>query len=260
MSRIRTIVCLLSLAALSGCGPAQAPATLEEEDSSFVAARQSETIQDYKRALVEYQKVIDARKGDAPESHLSAGLIQLNNMKDPVMAIYHFRRFIEIGPGNPKNAKVEEQILAAKRLYLQSLPGQPFAGQTGQMELYDKLKVLRDENDMLKRDVARLEGDLALARKSMANLAPPNATPLTPVAQTPGQGRTPQPGNTAQPGQVAGNVPAKHTIQKGDTLSSISRKYYGSTARWKDIYQANRTRLRSPTELTVGQELVLPQK
>lgn len=32
-----------------------------------------------------------------------------------------------------------------------------------------------------------------------------------------------------------------HTVVKGDTLSKISRKYYGTSSKWKTIYNANKT-------------------
>jgi LysM repeat protein len=49
-----------------------------------------------------------------------------------------------------------------------------------------------------------------------------------------------------------------YTVQPGDTLGSISRKFYGTSSRYMDIYNANRDRLASPNSVTVGRELVIP--
>ncbi|MEN8662895.1 MAG: LysM peptidoglycan-binding domain-containing protein, partial [Lentimonas sp.] len=54
------------------------------------------------------------------------------------------------------------------------------------------------------------------------------------------------------------SVPRTHTVQSGDTLSTISSRYYGTPSRWIDIYQANRDRLRSENALKVGQEIRIP--
>jgi nucleoid-associated protein YgaU len=47
-------------------------------------------------------------------------------------------------------------------------------------------------------------------------------------------------------------------VQSGDTLASISRKFYKSSNRWKTILDANKKSIRNPKDLTVGQTLVIP--
>lgn len=49
-----------------------------------------------------------------------------------------------------------------------------------------------------------------------------------------------------------------YRVQSGDTLGKISIKFYGTSARYLDIYEANRDKLASPSSLEVGQELVIP--
>ena len=49
-----------------------------------------------------------------------------------------------------------------------------------------------------------------------------------------------------------------HIIQKGDTLSSISAKYYGSAGQWRKIVAANRGNLPDPNRLTPGIKLIIP--
>lgn len=48
-------------------------------------------------------------------------------------------------------------------------------------------------------------------------------------------------------------------VREGDTLISIAREQLGSSARWRELYEANREVLgRSPGPLTPGTQLVLP--
>jgi 5'-nucleotidase len=50
-----------------------------------------------------------------------------------------------------------------------------------------------------------------------------------------------------------------HIVQKGDTLSSISAKYYGSANQWRKILAANRDNLPDPNRLIPGSKLIIPQ-
>jgi nucleoid-associated protein YgaU len=49
-----------------------------------------------------------------------------------------------------------------------------------------------------------------------------------------------------------------HVVQKGETLYSLARKYYGNQARWRDIYNANASQLGNPNKLNVGTRLSIP--
>lgn len=49
-----------------------------------------------------------------------------------------------------------------------------------------------------------------------------------------------------------------HKVRKGETLQKISRKHYGTTKRWVDIYNANSSTLRSPDKIVVGMLLRIP--
>jgi phage tail protein X len=51
-----------------------------------------------------------------------------------------------------------------------------------------------------------------------------------------------------------------HRVQKGDTLSELAQRYLGSSARFGEIYEANRNLLRSPNDLRLGIPLRIPQK
>lgn len=55
------------------------------------------------------------------------------------------------------------------------------------------------------------------------------------------------------------NVNVTHTVQKGDSLSDIAKKYYGDPNKYNLIYEANKTIIgNNPNIINVGQELVIP--
>ena len=49
-----------------------------------------------------------------------------------------------------------------------------------------------------------------------------------------------------------------HTVKKGDTLSGIAQRHYGSTARYPAIIEANRPMLTGRDRIYPGQVLRVP--
>ena len=49
-----------------------------------------------------------------------------------------------------------------------------------------------------------------------------------------------------------------YVVQAGDTLVSISKRFYQTPSRWKDILDANQNELANPDELKAGQTIILP--
>lgn len=68
-----------------------------------------------------------------------------------------------------------------------------------------------------------------------------------------------RPARATANGGDAGASRRTHTIQPGDTLSGIANRYLGSSARYREIYDANRHVLRSPDDLPEGTQLVIPE-
>jgi nucleoid-associated protein YgaU len=49
-----------------------------------------------------------------------------------------------------------------------------------------------------------------------------------------------------------------HIVLKGQTLTSISYKYYGSAGKWKKILDSNRKIIKDPNILIPGTKLIIP--
>lgn len=63
----------------------------------------------------------------------------------------------------------------------------------------------------------------------------------------------------ASPAGTGSNPPPRtHVIQSGETLSGLAARYLGSSARYREIYEANRNVLRSPDDLRDGVTIVIP--
>lgn len=49
-----------------------------------------------------------------------------------------------------------------------------------------------------------------------------------------------------------------YTVQKGDCLWNIAKKYYGDGSKWPKIYNANKSKIKNPNLIYPGQKLTIP--
>lgn len=64
---------------------------------------------------------------------------------------------------------------------------------------------------------------------------------------------------TAGAGIGGGQATRMYTVQAGDTLSKISKQFYGNANEYTKIFEANRDKLQSPDKIQVGQQLTIPE-
>ena len=131
---------------------------------------------------------------------------------------------------------------------------------TEAVELRDQLRQaqgsvaqLAQENAQLKTRLALLGPPPAPMLASPARFAPP-APPATVAKSAPTQ----PPSTSAAKPDVAAPAARQHVVVEGDTLSKISRRYYGTSDRWPEILEANRATLRDARNLPVGASLRIP--
>jgi LysM repeat protein len=248
------ILVLASLMVLGACSPDGVEVVSETDEKQYQLAQDFKSQGRTEEALSAFLRVIDARRA-APESHLEAGYIYLRTMKDPVRAIYHFDRYLQFKPQSPQASQVRQLIETAQKEFARQLPAQPYSGDLDRIDLMELVKTLKQENDSLKRDlvaaekrVSQLENVLGQARRTPG---PQTGTAAVRRDQAPRSTVAPSPPDP-------GEVPRSYTVQSGDTLSTISRRFYGTPSRWIDIFQANRDRLSSEDSLRVGQEIRIP--
>jgi nucleoid-associated protein YgaU len=58
---------------------------------------------------------------------------------------------------------------------------------------------------------------------------------------------------------ASGQSQRHYTVKPGDTLSKISREFYGDPNQYTKIFNANRGVLRDPDTIKPGQELMIPE-
>ncbi len=85
----------------------------------------------------------------------------------------------------------------------------------------------------------------------------PPATVIEPAAQAPAPA---PPDQEEPPAAPAADEAGLYTVQVKDDLVTISEKKLGESARWKEIYNANRDIIKNPTLIFPGQKLRIPEK
>jgi nucleoid-associated protein YgaU len=128
----------------------------------------------------------------------------------------------------------------------------------------DELASLASENSQLKTRMALAGpspggGPAAPMRPGfVAQNASPDLSsvpvPAPAAAKTPAAGA---PDESAKPAAQSAE-PRVHVVVEGDTLTKISKKYYGTANRYNEILAANRDVIRDENVLVVGTKLKIP--
>jgi nucleoid-associated protein YgaU len=86
-------------------------------------------------------------------------------------------------------------------------------------------------------------------------LVDPNVTDLMADINVRQQQQQAAAAGAAGGGSSAGQT---YTVKPGDTLSKISRQFYGNAHEYMRIFYANRNQLSDPDKIQVGQQLIIP--
>jgi LysM repeat protein len=181
---------------------------------------------DFARAISLYESALEDRPTDA-EVHYKLALLYEDKMNDPLDALHHFKRYLAIAPGGARANDVQGLVKRDEVALLTSLSGDAIISRT-------EATRLRNENLALRKEL-----DDARGRTHAAASEP---------AATAGKAKGPDSGKQT------------YLVQQGDTLASISRKFYKTSTRWKQILDANRDVINDPKKLAPGQTLVIPRR
>jgi len=202
------------------------------------ASRQAQLVQDadtkseqgdFARAINLYEAALDDSEGIRnAEVHYKLALLYDDKLNDPVSALHHFRRYLELSPTGAHAADVKSSIKHDEIAALTALSG---------------------DSVITRAEAARLRNENLNLHKELEARAVPVRTTTDKSAQA---------SDTSSKKTVSRKGDRSYVVQSGDTLFSISRKFYKSPRRWKEILNANRKSIRDPKKLTVGQTLVIP--
>jgi nucleoid-associated protein YgaU len=230
-SLLATVLAGVAVISFSGCEQVFQNRSERSQDVAEKKAAEG----DYRAAVLAYEASLDGTPKTA-EIHYKLGLIYDDKLLLPISAMHHFQRYIDL---DPKGAHVKDAqaFLKEDKLKMVAELGN---GATVPQEEAVRLK---NDNLILRKQVVELRAELeasaharALALKAMGS-------------------------NSSQKGQEQKPlVPGVRTyvVEPGDTLASISRKFYHSSGKWKDIQDANFNALEGTAKLKPGMTLMIP--
>jgi tetratricopeptide (TPR) repeat protein len=179
---------------------------------------------DYERAVNLYEAALDDSPRGA-EVHYKLALLYDDKLNDPVGALHHFKRYLSLNPNGSHAKDVKDSMKRDEIATLTALSGDSVITRAEAVRL-------RNENLMMHKELEERATSRTALEKSAA-------------------GDTKSKKGAKKSGQT-------YVVQSGDTLFSISRNFYKSSKRWKDILEANKKSIRNPKDLTVGQTLIIP--
>ena len=178
---------------------------------------------DFKRAVNLYEAALDDSPRGA-EIHYKLAIIYDDKLNDPVSALHHFKRYVALNPNGPHAKDVKDSIKRDEIAALTALSGDSAITRA-------EAARLRNENLALHKELEARAATRTAFEKSGTN-------------------------DARKAGSKKGGK--TYVVQSGDTLVSISRKFYKTPRRWKAILEANKKDIRDPKDLTVGQTLAIP--
>ncbi len=217
---------LISLGALTGCD--RMITQRQTQLSKNADAKRAEG--NYAEAINLYEAALDGSPGSA-DVHYKLALIYDDKLNDPLNALHHFKRFLTLEPSGPRAEEVKGFMKRDELTLLTNLTGD---------SMVPRLEVVRLRNENLN---LRQQIEERWAEKKAASATEKTAG-----------GTKKQPNEKEKKGGPA----RRYTVRRGDTLASIARKFYKSSALWHKILEANSDTISKPGDLKPGQTLVIP--
>ena len=180
----------------------------------------------YLRAITLYESALD----DSPRSadiHYRLALLYDDKMDDSLNALHHFKRYLTLSPSGPRANEVKNFMKKDELELATSLSGDSVVSRA-------EATRLRNENLTLRKELEELRAGVHASQK--------------PPAES----------KTASTNKKPGATPRTYVVREGDTLASISRKFYKSSGRWKKIREANKHVIDDPAKLKPGMTLTIP--
>ena len=218
------ILASLTLLCVS-CGPPN-----ERAHPAFRKGENKSKAGDYKEAVASYEKYLLLNPRSAL-THSRLAQIYNDNLDDPLMAIFHFRKYLEFEPESPDADTVRAWISAAEKRYA------------------EKIRKKYPDKFTAEAELAAAKEREAKYRECVLKLRDWNAKLLREI-------RMGKP--VKETSSISGET-STYVVRPGDTLTKISRKIYGTSKYHSLIFKANRESLKTETLLKIGQKLRIPK-
>lgn len=183
---------------------------------------------EFEKAATFYQDYLDFNRKSSL-THVKLAELYRDHLGDPFLAAYHYKQLLRYEPNYSDKEAIEIWISSAENDFARDIQLRSPEKFTSQAEV-----------EKLKDDKARLIQYAIKLKKQNAILLNKGFS-----------------GNKDSVTLGAG-FKEIYTVKSGDNLQKISRAVYGSSKYYKFIYNANSDKIKSDSELQIGDKLKIP--
>jgi LysM repeat protein len=176
---------------------------------------------DYLWAINLYEAALDGTPQSA-EVHFKLALLYDDKLNDPLHALHHFKRYLVLNPEGAHAAEVRDFMHRDEVALGTTLSGDSVVTRAEAVRL-------RNENLSLHRQIDEGRPRITAGKS---------------------------PSKRGEKEKAAGSK--TYMVKEGDTLRSISRKFYKTSRRWTEIRDANEKKIDDPDNLKAGTTLTIP--
>lgn len=220
---VSSIFLVAAILTLTGCDRMMTPKRIQAVKDADEKAAQGE----YISAIGLYESALDGSVQSA-DIHYKLGLLYDDKMNDALNALHHFKRYLVLHPTGGHATEVRDFIKRDETALLTSLSGDSVVTRA-------EVSHLRNENLSLRKQLE----ERVLKGKGPEEKAPDHKPTVEKAAPVRAGGQS-------------------YVVEHGDTLFSISRKFYKSPSHWKEIRDANKGKIGSASKLKPGITLTIP--
>src|SRR5438105_2022109 len=218
---LRRLVPLVGAGLLALAISCQRPSPVSEveaaREANYQRGRKLYEQSDFQGAAEFYNKALVVNP-DFAAAHLELGLVCDDKLGDPIAAIYHYRRYLELRPDSEKRQLVEDFIERAKVSLAAKLPQSPVVDPSEWTRLQNEKAALLQENATLRTRIAELE-KTASATETTATVPAAATAVMAPPVPASGIIMAAAPmTTTTEPSSPESPRPRVYVVQKGDTL------------------------------------------
>jgi LysM repeat protein len=235
---------------LTACLPSTDGSLDEQKDPHYLNGRARVSSLDYKGAIQEFEKALEANPHSGA-AHLELALLYQDQMKDYAAAIYHYERHLKYQPHSEYLDRATERVRTCKMELVRSeVIGPVTQGMQRDMER------LMTENMLLKQRVETLEAQLnnrPAPAPRVDHTVPQAQQPVTQNVALTQTHSTVQPAVRRDPAPPPARQSRTYVVKQGDKLHNIALKYGVELSR---LMQANPGV--DPARLKIGQTINIP--
>jgi nucleoid-associated protein YgaU len=130
--------------------------------------------------------------------------------------------------GEPKNTRREKELEEVKK----------------------KLEKLEQEKKSLAKTLEEREAECAATKKQVETLTWANEVLVKELDAAYAAGK---------PGSLPKNARGMYKLRKGESLSRVAKAFYGDSERWKDLVDANKSKIPDPDKVEAGTVILIPE-